>query len=37
LKAWHERMPADEQEIIVPTNGVVQSDFTLTIKNLPAY
>jgi plastocyanin len=37
LKAWHERLPADEQEIIVPTNGVVQADFTLTIKNLPTY
>ncbi len=37
LKAWHERLPAAEQEIIVPANGVVQSDFTLTIKNLPTY
>jgi plastocyanin len=37
LKAWHERLPADEQEIIVPTNGDVKADFTLTIKNLPQY
>ena len=37
LKAWHERMPADIQEIVVPTNGVVKADFTLTIKNLPKY
>jgi plastocyanin len=37
LKAWHERMPADEREIIVPANGAVQADFTLTIKNLPTY
>jgi len=37
LKAWHERLPADEQEIVVPTNGVVRANFTLTIKNLPKY
>lgn len=37
LKAWHERLPADEQEIVVPTNGVVKADFVLTIKNLPEY
>ena len=35
LKAWHERMPADVQEITVPADGEVQADFTLTIKNLP--
>lgn len=37
LKAWHERLPADEQQIVVPTNGEVRADFTLTIKNLPQY
>ena len=37
LKAWHERLPADEQLIVVPTNGAVQADFVLTIKNLPKY
>jgi plastocyanin len=37
LKAWHERLPPDEQEIVVPTNGVVKADFVLTIKNLPKY
>jgi plastocyanin len=35
LKAWHERLPADVQEITVPTNGEVKIDFTLGIKNLP--
>jgi plastocyanin len=35
LKAWHERLPADTREIIVPTNGTAKADFTLTIKNLP--
>lgn len=37
LKAWHERLPADEQEITVPTNGTVKVDFVLGIKNLPQY
>jgi plastocyanin len=37
LKAWQERLPADEKEIIVPTNGDVKVDFTLGIKNLPQY
>ena len=37
LTAWHERIPTDIQEVIVPTNGVVNANFTLTIKNLPKY
>ena len=37
LKAWHERLPADEQEITVPASGATNVDFTLTIKNLPKY
>jgi plastocyanin len=37
LKAWHERLPADEQEITVPTNGEVKVNFVLGIKNLPKY
>lgn len=37
LKAWHERLPADELEITVPADGAVKADFTLTIKNLPQY
>lgn len=35
VKAWHERLPPDEQEIVVPETGAVKMDFTLTIKNLP--
>jgi plastocyanin len=35
LRAWHERLPADEQEITVPEKGETTADFTLTIKNLP--
>ena len=34
LKAWHERVPAAEQEVVVSTNGVVQADFTLGFENL---
>ncbi len=37
LKAWSERVPADEQKIVVPTNGTVRADFTLSIKNLPTH
>lgn len=37
LKAWHERLPADEKQVVVPTNGEVKADLTLTIKNLPQY
>ncbi len=37
LKAWHERLPADEKEITVPADGEVKVDFTLGIKNLPQY
>ncbi|HXC35652.1 MAG TPA: carboxypeptidase regulatory-like domain-containing protein [Candidatus Acidoferrales bacterium] len=37
LKAWQERLPADEKQIVVPASGNVRADFTLTIKNLPQY
>lgn len=37
LRAWHERLPAEEREITVPTNGEVKMDFVLGIKNLPQY
>jgi len=37
LKAWHERMPAGEKEIVVPANGYVRADFTLGFENLPAH
>jgi plastocyanin len=37
LKAWHERLPAQEREITVPTNGDVRVDMVLGIKNLPKY
>lgn len=37
LKAWHERMPSQAQEITVPAEGDVTANFTLGIKNLPKY
>ena len=37
LKAWHERLPAQTQEITVPTEGEVKVNFTLGINNLPKY
>jgi plastocyanin len=37
LKAWHDRLPADECEITVPANGGVKVDFVLGVKNLPKY
>ena len=35
LKAWHERMPSQIQEITVPETCEVKVDFVLGIKNLP--
>jgi plastocyanin len=36
LRAWHERLPADESEIVVPATGSTNVNFVLTIKHLPA-
>jgi plastocyanin len=37
LKAWHERLPSQMQEIVVPADGEVKANFTLGVKNLPQY
>jgi hypothetical protein len=37
LKAWHERLPGQVQEITVPAEGEVKADFTMGVKNLPKY
>jgi plastocyanin len=37
LKAWYERLPAQELEVTVPETGEVKTDFTLGVKNLPKY
>ncbi len=35
LKAWHERLPSQVKEIVVPESGDVKADFILGINNLP--
>jgi len=35
IKAWHERLPSQRQEITVPETGEVNLDFTLGINGLP--
>ncbi len=37
LKAWHERLPSQVKDIIVPESGELKVDFTLGITNLPKY
>jgi plastocyanin len=37
LKAWHERMPPQTQEITISNQTDVKVDFVLGIKNLPQY
>ena len=37
LKAWHERVPAQIHEVVVPESGEVKADFSLTIAGLPEY
>jgi plastocyanin len=37
LKAWHERLPSQVQEIAVTEKNEVKMNFTLGIKNLPKY
>lgn len=37
LKAWHERVPAQTREIVVPESGEVKMDFVLGINGLPRY
>jgi plastocyanin len=37
LKAWHERVPAQIREIVVPESGDVKMDFVLGINGLPRY
>jgi len=37
LKAWHERLPSQVKEVVVPESGDVKVDFMLGIKNLPKY
>ncbi len=37
LRAWHERLPSQVKEIVVPADGDVTVDFTLGVAGLPKY
>ncbi|MBI2511519.1 MAG: carboxypeptidase regulatory-like domain-containing protein [Opitutae bacterium] len=37
LRAWHERVPSQVKEIVVPADGEVRVDFVLGPGNLPKY
>jgi hypothetical protein len=35
LRAWHERLPSQTKEIVVPAEGDVKVDFALGLGQLP--
>jgi plastocyanin len=37
LRAWHERLPSQIREVVVPAQGEVRVDFTLGLAELPKY
>lgn len=37
LRAWHERLPAESREVVVPASGELKIDFVLGVKGLPQY
>ena len=37
LRAWHERLPSQTKEIVVPADGEVRVDFVLGLGELPKY
>lgn len=37
VKAWHERLPAKTQTVVVPAEGNVKVDFVLSLGDLPKY
>lgn len=37
LKAWHERLPSQTKEVVVPAEGEVRIDFVLGLTELPKY
>jgi len=37
LRAWHERLPSQVREVVVPAQGEVRVDFTLGLAELPKY
>jgi plastocyanin len=37
LRAWHERLPSQVREVVVPSEGEIEADFTLGLAGLPKY
>ena len=37
FKAWHERLPSQAREVVIPESGSVRADFSLGVGNLPKY
>jgi uncharacterized membrane protein len=37
LRAWHERLPSQVRQVVVPAAGEVRIDFTLGLTELPKY
>jgi plastocyanin len=37
LRAWHERLPGQTKEVVVPAEGEVRVDFALGLSELPKY
>jgi plastocyanin len=37
LRAWHERLPSQVREVVVPADGAVRVDFALGVGELPKY
>jgi plastocyanin len=37
IRAWHERVPAKSEDVVVPETGEVHMDFVLGIKGLPQF
>jgi plastocyanin len=35
VKAWHERLPGQTREIVIPEDGAVRADFIVGVVNLP--
>lgn len=35
VKAWHERLPGQKREIVIPEEGEVRADFTVGVINIP--
>jgi plastocyanin len=37
LRAWHERLPSQTKEVVVPAEGEVEVDFSMGVGQLPRY